>query len=57
MRNEPHGRGGTWSEPAPIDFPGHLACPDGVVDRAEGHVHFALDYNRHDVIYYGARLP
>lgn len=40
-----------------VDFPGHLAYPDGVVDEAEEYVHFAFDYNRHDVIYFGARLP
>lgn len=39
------------------DFPGMLAYPDGVVDEAEEYVHFAFDYNRHDVIYWGARLP
>jgi predicted neuraminidase len=40
-----------------VDFPGHLAYPDGVVDEAEAYVHFVFDYNRHDVIYYGAKLP
>jgi len=39
------------------DFPGHLAYPDGVVDTAEEYLHFAFDYNRHDVIYWGAKLP
>lgn len=39
------------------DFPGHLAYPDGVVDDLEAFVHFAFDYNRHDVIYWGAELP
>ena len=39
------------------DFPGMLAYPDGVVDEEEGYVHFAFDYNRHDVIYWGAALP
>ena len=39
------------------DFPGHLAYPDGVVDEAEEYVHFVFDYNRHDIIYWGARLP
>ncbi|OGV70523.1 MAG: hypothetical protein A3K19_24690 [Lentisphaerae bacterium RIFOXYB12_FULL_65_16] len=48
----------TWAHQRVItDFPGHLAYPDGVVDAAEEYVHFAFDYNRHDVIYYGARLP
>lgn len=39
------------------DFPGHLAYPDGVVDTDEEYLHFAFDYNRHDVIYWGAKLP
>ncbi len=39
------------------DFPGMLAYPDGVVDDEEQYVHFAFDYNRHDVIYWAARLP
>ena len=39
------------------DYPGHLAYPDGVVDKNEAYVHFAFDYNRHDVIYWGAALP
>lgn len=39
------------------DFPGMLAYPDGVVDKAEEYIHFAFDYNRHDVIYWGAELP
>ena len=39
------------------DFPGHLAYPDGVLDARETFIHFAFDYNRHDVIYWGARLP
>ena len=38
-------------------FPGMLAYPDGVVDESEEYVHFCIDYNRHDVIYWGARLP
>lgn len=38
-------------------FPGMLAYPDGVVSEDEAFVHFAFDYNRHDVIYWGARLP
>ena len=33
------------------DFPGMLAYPDGVVDDREEYLHFAFDYNRHDVIY------
>ena len=39
------------------DFPGHLAYPDGEVDEQEEYIHFVFDYNRHDVIYWGARLP
>lgn len=39
------------------DFPGMLAYPDGVVDEDERYVHFAFDYNRHDVIYWGAEIP
>lgn len=39
------------------DFPGHLAYPDGVVSADERWVHFVFDYNRHDVIYWGAELP
>jgi len=39
------------------DFPGALAYPDGVVDEDERYVHFVFDYNRHDVIYWGAALP
>jgi hypothetical protein len=34
-----------------------LAYPDGVVDQDERYLHFAFDYNRHDVIYWGAELP
>ena len=40
-----------------IDFPGQLQYPDGFVDEEEGYVHFAFDYNRHDLIYVGAKLP
>lgn len=39
------------------DFPGKLAYPDGVVDSDERFIHFVFDYNRHDVIYWGAALP
>jgi len=28
-----------------------------VVDATERYVHFVFDYNRHDVIYWGAELP
>ena len=37
-------------------FPGMLAYPDGQVDAAEEYVHFVFDYNRHDIIYWGASL-
>jgi predicted neuraminidase len=40
-----------------IHFPGQLQYPDGFVDEEEGYVHFAFDYNRHDLIYVGAKLP
>jgi predicted neuraminidase len=40
-----------------VDFPGQLQYPDGFVDEKGGYVHFAFDYNRHDLIYVGARLP
>ena len=39
------------------DFPGMLPYPDGVVDEDERYVHFVFDYNRHNVIYWGAQLP
>lgn len=38
-------------------FPGRLQYPDGFLDEAGGYVHFAFDYNRHDLIYVGAHLP
>jgi len=40
-----------------VRFPGMLAYPDGVLDEESGYIHFAFDYNRHDVIYWGAALP
>lgn len=40
-----------------IDFPGRLSYPDGMVDADERFIHFAFDYNRHDVIYWGAAIP
>ncbi len=40
-----------------VDFPGQLQYPDGFVDEQAGYVHFAFDYNRHDLIYVGAKLP
>jgi len=39
------------------NFPGQLQYPDGFVDEDEGYIHFAFDYNRHDLIYVGAKLP
>ncbi len=39
------------------DFPGELQYPDGVVDADGTMIHFAFDYNRHDLIYWGAELP
>lgn len=48
----------TWySRRIVTEFPGMLAYPDGFVDEQAGLLHFAFDYNRHDVIYWGARLP
>lgn len=48
----------TWAHKRVLtDFPGQLQYPDGFVDEREGYVHFAFDYNRHDLIYVGARLP
>jgi predicted neuraminidase len=38
-------------------FPGMLAYPDGEVDPEERFIHFAFDYNRHDVIYWKVSLP
>ena len=38
------------------DFPGMLAYPDGVLDEENHMLHIAFDYNRHDVIYWGAEL-
>lgn len=47
----------TWTYKRVLtDFPGQLQYPDGFVDEEEGYVHFAFDYNRHDLIYVGARL-
>lgn len=40
-----------------VDFPGMLSYPDGAIDADESWLHFAFDYNRHDVIYWGTRLP
>jgi hypothetical protein len=48
----------TWAYKRDLfQFPGQLQYPDGFVDEVEGYVHFVFDYNRHDVIYWGAKLP
>ena len=48
----------TWSTKRILtDFPGMLAYPDGVLSEDETTIHFAFDYNRHDVIYWEAALP
>ncbi len=48
----------TWPHKRVLtDFPGALQYPDGFVDEDEGCVHFTFDYNRHDLIYVGAKLP
>lgn len=48
----------TWSVKRVLaDFPGMLAYPDGMLDEAGNMLHIAFDYNRHDVIYWGAELP
>jgi predicted neuraminidase len=47
----------TWSVQRDlVTFPGELAYPDGFLDEEQGYIHFAFDYNRHDVIYYGAQI-
>lgn len=47
----------TWSTQRDlVTFPGQLAYPDGFLDEEQGMIHFAFDYNRHDMIYYGAML-
>jgi predicted neuraminidase len=48
----------SWSYQRDItDFPGMLAYPDGEVDAEEKFLHFAFDYNRHDVIYWKISIP
>jgi hypothetical protein len=48
----------TWKHKRVItDFPGMLAYPDGEVDAEEKYIHFAFDYNRHDVIYWKVEIP
>lgn len=48
----------TWGYRRTItDFPGQLSYPDGYVDDAEEGVHFAFDYNRHDLIAVSSTIP
>lgn len=48
----------TWNYQQMItDFPGMLAYPDGEIDPEEKFLHFAFDYNRHDVIYWRIPIP
>lgn len=48
----------TWRHKHVIaDFPGALQYPDGEVDPEEEFLHFAFDYNRHDVIYWKVAIP
>lgn len=48
----------SWSYRYTItDFPGMLAYPDGELDAQERFIHFAFDYNRHDVIYWKVAIP
>lgn len=48
----------TWGQKKLItDFPGMLAYPDGEVDAEERFIHFAFDYNRHNVIYWKVAIP
>ncbi len=47
----------TWPEQRVLtDFPGQLQYPDGFYDPAEKAIHFAFDYNRHDLIYWRAYI-
>ena len=39
------------------DFPGNVQYPDGVISADERFLHFAFDYNRHDLIYWCTELP
>ena len=38
-------------------FPGNVQYPDGVISADERFLHFAFDYNRHDLIYWCTELP
>lgn len=39
------------------DFPGRHSYPGGVLDEESGMIHFAFDFNRHDLICWSAALP
>ena len=48
----------SWSYKRTItNFPGQLAYPDGFVEPGEQWLHFAFDYNRHDLIAVSSRIP
>ena len=48
----------TWGYQRVItDFPGLLSYPDGFVTDDEQFVHFAFDYNRHDLIAVSSEIP
>ena len=48
----------TWPHKRVItDFPGQLSYPDCVVSADERYVHFAFDYNRHDLIAVFSEIP
>jgi len=48
----------TWGRRRTItDFPGQLSYPDGYVDEDDACVHFAFDYNRHDLIAVSSAIP
>ncbi|MBK34908.1 MAG: hypothetical protein CME26_05185 [Gemmatimonadetes bacterium] len=48
----------TWEYRRTItDFPGQLSYPDGFVTEDESFVHFAFDYNRHDLISVSSPIP
>jgi len=48
----------TWASKRTItNFPGQLSYPGGVVSEDERYVHFAFDYNRHDLIAVSAEIP
>lgn len=48
----------SWNHKRVItDFPGKLSYPDGFVEEDESYVHFAFDYNRHDLISVSSSIP